>query len=74
MTHPWWPGEPGEGELEHLFAQDREAWRGDVHLDAEPWRADAGDDGSLGEDHLADWPEASAGPEYWMYKGAAEGR
>jgi len=74
MTHRWLPGEPGEDELERLFAHDRDAWRGDVHLDAEPWRGDDGDDDWRGEDHLADWPESSAGPEYWMYKGAAEGR
>jgi len=23
-------------------------------------------------EHVADWPEAQAGPEYWMYKRAAE--
>lgn len=63
MTHPWQPGESGEDELERLFAQAREAWRGDLHLTEEPWR---------GEEHLAEWPEASAGPEYWMYKRAAE--
>ncbi len=64
MPRPWMPGEPGDDDLESLFAQDREAWRGDIHLGDEPWRGDA---------HLADWPEASAGPEYWMYKRAAEG-
>lgn len=63
MPHAWLPGDPGEDELENLFAGQREAWRGDVHLDDEPWRGVA---------HLADWPEASAGPEYWMYKRAAE--
>lgn len=26
----------------------------------DPWR---------GEQHLADWPEDLAGPEYWLYKG-----
>jgi hypothetical protein len=73
MTHPWRPDEPGEDELERLFAREREAWRGDVHGDAEPWRADPGEDAWRGEEHFADWPEASAGPEYWMYKRASEG-
>jgi len=45
------------------WAEDDEAWRGDVHLHAERWR---------GEEHVAEWPEAQAGPEYWMYKRAAE--
>jgi len=72
MPHAWLPGEPGEDELERLFAQEREAWRGEIHLDGEPWRSDAGDDAWRGVAHLADWPEASAGPEYWMYKRAAE--
>jgi hypothetical protein len=53
MTDAWRPDDQGEDELERLFAEQREAWRGGVHL--------------------ADWPEASAGPEYWMYKRAAEG-
>lgn len=52
MTSTWRPDDRGEDELEWLFAEQREAWRGDVHF--------------------ADWPEASAGPEYWMYKRAAE--
>ena len=64
MTYPWLPGEPGDDELESLFAQDREAWRGELHRADESWR---------GEEHLADWPESSAGPEYWMYKRAALG-
>jgi len=46
------------------LAADDAAWRGDLHRDVEPWR---------GQEHLADWPEAQAGPEYWMYKRAAEG-
>ena len=45
------------------WADDEESWRGDLPHDAEPWRGDA---------HLTDWPEAQAGPEYWMYKRAAE--
>ena len=72
MTHQWRPDEPGEDELERLFAQEREAWRGDVHRDAEPWQADPGEAAWRGGEHFADWPEASAGPEYWMYKRVAE--
>ena len=71
MTHPWRPEDQEEDELERTFAQEREAWRGEVELDAEPWRAGPGDDAWRGEEHFADWPEASAGPEYWMYKGAS---
>jgi hypothetical protein len=58
------PGEPGDDELERLFAEDREAWRGELHRAQDSWR---------GTEHLADWPEAQAGPEYWMYKRAAAG-
>ncbi len=73
MTHAWGPGDPGDDELELLFAEQREAWRGDQHLDAEPWRSEADPAAWRGEAHLADWPESSAGPEYWMYRRAAEG-
>ena len=72
MPHAGLPGVPGDDELESLFAEDREAWRGDVHLDDESWRAESGEDPWRGDEHLADWPESSAGPEYWMYKRAAE--
>ena len=64
MTHPWHPGEPGDDELERLFSAAAEAWRGDVHHEDDAWR---------GEEHLPDWPEEAAGPEYWMYKDAARG-
>lgn len=53
MTHPWRSDDRADDELEELFAERREAWRGELHP--------------------VDWPEASAGPEYWMYKRAAEG-
>jgi hypothetical protein len=46
------------------WADDDVAWRGELHRDADDqWR---------GLEHVADWPEAQAGPEYWMYKRAAE--
>lgn len=38
-----------------------ESWRGELHQEDETWR---------GEVHLPDWPEESAGPEYWMFKQA----
>jgi hypothetical protein len=63
MTQSWRPND---------WADDDEAWRGDLHLHAEPWRAEPGDDRWRGHEHIADWPEAQAGPEYWMYKRAAE--
>jgi hypothetical protein len=78
MPRAWMPGQPEDDELEQLFAADREAWRGDVHL-ADAWsvndgaRETAGDEAWRGGEHLAEWPEGSAGPEYWMYKRAAEG-
>ena len=72
MTHQWRPDDWADDELEQLFAQEREAWRGEVHRGAEPWRADPTADAWRGEAHLAEWPEAQAGPEYWMYKRAAE--
>ncbi len=62
MTQSWRPDE---------WADD-EAWRGDLDCDAEPWRAGASDERWRGQEHIADWPEAQAGPEYWMYKRAAE--
>ena len=62
MAHAWMPGAPEDDELERLLSADHEAWRGDLHAPAEDaWR---------GTEHLADWPESSAGPEYWMYKRA----
>ena len=70
MRYPGRPDEAWNDELERELADQREAWRGDVHSAAEPWQADAGDAAWRGEEHFADWPEASAGPEYWMYKGA----
>ncbi len=42
-----------------------QSWRPDE------W-ADDSDDRWRGQEHIADWPEAQAGPEYWMYKRAAE--
>ena len=65
MARAWMPDRSGEDELETLFAAEREAWRGEVHPADESWR---------GAEHLADWPESAAGPEYWMYKRAADGR
>jgi hypothetical protein len=74
MTHAWRSDDwRDDDDLERWFAQDREAWRGDVHRSAEPWRADSRDDAWRGGEHLADWPEDSAGPEYWMFKRAADG-
>ncbi len=61
MTQSWRPDE---------WADDG-AWRGDLHCDAEPWRAGPSDERWRGQEHIADWPEAQAGPEYWMYKRAA---
>jgi hypothetical protein len=63
MTQSWRPDD---------WADDEATWRGDLHRDAEPWRADPTDDCWRGKEHLADWPEAQAGPEYWMYKRASE--
>jgi hypothetical protein len=73
MADRWMPGDPGEDELERLFAGDRESWRGDLHRDDEPWRL-TGDTEAVwrGHEHFAEWPEASAGPEYWMFKRAAD--
>jgi hypothetical protein len=73
MAHRWQPDDPEGDELEALFAQQREAWRGDLHVVTEPWRAESCDAAWRGDEHIADWPEAQAGPEYWMYKRAAEG-
>jgi len=64
MTPAWMPGDPEDEELEQLFAAGREAWRGSQDDAEQAWR---------GGEHLADWPEASAGPEYWMYKRAEPG-
>ncbi len=59
MARAWMPGDPGDDEFERLFAADREAWRGPSQDHAEPWR---------GDEHLADWPEELAGPEYRLFK------
>ena len=32
------PDDGQEDELDEMFAPDREAWRGDIHLDDEAWR------------------------------------
>src|SRR3989442_15486943 len=59
----------GEGRMTQSWrpddwADDNDAWRGELHRDPDDrWR---------GLEHIADWPEAQAGPEYWMYKRAAE--
>ena len=73
MPHPWMPGEPGDDELERLFADDREAWRGDLHGADDSWAPATANEDWRGAQHLADWPESHAGPEYWMYKQAALG-
>ncbi len=72
MAHTWLPGEPGDEELESLFAATRETWRGALHRDEEAWRPESGEEAWRGTEHLAEWPESAAGPEYWMYKRAAE--
>jgi len=69
MPRAWMPGEPEDDELERLLAGDSEAWRGDVHPSAEPWAEAAADDVWRGGEHLADWPEEAAGPEYHLLKG-----
>jgi hypothetical protein len=73
MTHGWRSDDwRDDDDLQQWLARDREAWRGDVHCD-ETWRSDSRDDAWRGGEHFADWPEASAGPEYWMFKRAADG-
>jgi hypothetical protein len=65
MRDPLLPDhESGSDDLDELFASGREDWRGDVHREDAAWR---------GDEHLADWPEEAAGPEYWMFKAVAEG-
>ncbi|OLB53139.1 MAG: hypothetical protein AUG74_01470 [Bacteroidetes bacterium 13_1_20CM_4_60_6] len=67
MRDPWLPEhQPDDDELDDLLAQAREAWRGTVHLEREVWRGN--DEAWRGGEHLADWPEHAAGPEYWMFK------
>jgi hypothetical protein len=65
---------------------DTEAWRGDLHApddgawiaedetfpDAEPLEEPEAEATWRGEDHLPDWPEELAGPEYWLYKRMSE--
>lgn len=73
MPHAWMPGEPGDDALERLFAEHREAWRGELHRAGDSWAPATAEDSWRGAEHLADWPESQAGPEYWMYKRAARG-
>jgi hypothetical protein len=68
MAHAWMPGDPGDDELERLFAADREAWRGPSQDQAEPWSAAREPEDWRGDEHLADWPEELAGPEYRLFK------
>lgn len=56
---------------------ERGAWPSDGGADGDRgWRGEAqaawADDAWRGDEHLADWPEWSAGPEYLMWKRAAD--
>jgi hypothetical protein len=62
MEYGWRPDDHGD---------DEDSWRGELHV-AALWRPELDDASWRGEEHFADWPEAQAGPEYWMYKRAAE--
>ena len=73
MTHAWRSDDASDDELERLLAEKREAWRGVLHGEDEPWQPEADPSAWRGDVHLPDWPESSAGPEYWMYRRAAEG-
>ena len=58
-------GNPTPPDPAEFCAPDTDAWRGDedrAETDAS-WR---------GDQHLADWPEHEAGPEYWMLKDRTE--
>src|SRR5437660_5923370 len=44
VARAWMPGDPGDDELEPLFAADREAWRVSAPDDGEAWRTDASDE------------------------------
>lgn len=73
MRDPWMPErEPGGDELNDLLGRERESWRGEVHRNEDAWRGDDDDESWRGEEHLAEWPEHAAGPEYWMFKAAAD--
>src|SRR5437867_12424526 len=61
-----WRGDVHLDDESWLGGADTEAWRGDA--DAESWQDVPDAEKWRGEDHLADWPEESAGPEYWMFK------
>lgn len=54
----WDSGLPWEWDDGLPWESSAEAWRSDAASD-EAWR---------GGDHLEDWPEELAGPEYWLYK------
>ncbi len=71
MANPWEQEQPEESW------GDREAWRGDLHLDdVDHWRQPSGADPepSVEEERVveaepeSDWPEGLAGPEYWLFK------
>src|SRR5260370_39055802 len=62
MAHTWLPGEPGDEELESLFAATRETWRGALHRDAEAGRPESGEEVWRGTAPLAEWPASAAGP------------
>jgi len=65
-----WRGDIHLDDESWLGGADAEAWRGDA--DAESWQDAPDAEKWRGEDHLADWPQESAGPEYWMFKGLTD--
>ncbi len=71
MANPWEQDQTDEAW------SDREAWRGDAHLDdVDHWRdASSGTWETPSEveppvepEPEVDWPEGLAGPEYWLFK------
>ena len=61
-----------------VHLDDADSWRrgaadDDARGPIEPADIEPADEVWLGAAHLPEWPEASAGPEYWMYKRMTEG-
>ncbi len=70
--HNWRPLDPDSDDADltppdpaEFYASDPDSWRGEGNgaEDDASWR---------GDQHLEDWPEHEAGPEYWLLKNRVE--
>ena len=87
MREDWMPYEWNDRSGEESWGEgEADAWRGDLHpaddggwlaedespQEAEPLEETEDCATWRGDEHLPDWPEELAGPEYWLYKRMSE--